>query len=82
MSLILCTDPCVYQKDGYCFLSRASSAGAPEHGGCVNFVPVQPEGSQQCGQSIADIGNADHFQAGGDDQFPLGPLGDQAFGKS
>lgn len=41
MSLIVCTDPCVYQRDGYCSLSRASSPGAPDSSSCVNFVPVR-----------------------------------------
>lgn len=41
MSLIYCLNPCIYQQDGYCFLSRATSAAAP--GGfsmfCVHKVP-------------------------------------------
>ena len=37
MSLIVCTDPCVYQIDGYCSLSRAASPG-DGRSGCVNFV--------------------------------------------
>ncbi len=53
MSLIVCTDPCVYQKDGYCSLSRAASAGEPGRSGCVNFVPVQT--SQQSGHSLPDV---------------------------
>lgn len=40
MSLIACTDACVYQQDGYCTLERAASCGlpGPEHA-CVNFAP-------------------------------------------
>lgn len=41
MSLIACLDPCIYQKDGICSLSRAASAGIPGPGGCVNYVPQQ-----------------------------------------
>mgnify|MGYP005777242967 CR=1 FL=1 len=61
MGLIPCTDPCVYQKDGYCSLSRASSAGIPMERGCINFVPVQLPHSQQNGQSLPNIGHADQF---------------------
>jgi hypothetical protein len=41
VSLIVCTDPCVYQKDGYCSLSRASSPGDQGGSGCINFVPAR-----------------------------------------
>lgn len=53
MSLIACTDPCVYQKDGCCSLSRAASTGEPGQSGCVNFVPVHP--SQQGSHSLPDV---------------------------
>ena len=60
MSLIACTDPCIYQKEGYCSLSRAVSLGTPGRGGCVHFVPVRAERpSQQGGQGLPDIGHAD-----------------------
>lgn len=40
MSLISCTDPCVYQQEGCCTLARAASCGTPGGAGqCVNFVP-------------------------------------------
>ena len=39
MSLIQCTDPCVYQLEGRCTLVRAASQGQPGGLGCVNFVP-------------------------------------------
>ena len=39
MSLIQCTDPCVYQLDGRCTLVRAASQGQSGRLGCVNFVP-------------------------------------------
>ena len=61
MSLIACTDPCVYQKDGCCTLYRAASAGIPEHSGCVNFVPSS--GSQQGGHGLTDVGYPDQIQA-------------------
>lgn len=57
MSLIVCTDPCVYQKDGYCSLSRAASSGEMGASGCVNFVPRTQ--SQQGGHSLSDIGYPD-----------------------
>ena len=60
MSLIACTDPCVYQKDGYCSLSRAASSGSPVQSGCVHFVPVQrPAASEQSGQGLPDVGHTD-----------------------
>lgn len=59
MSLIACTDPCVYQKDGYCSLSRAASSGEPGPSGCVNFVPTKP--SQQSGHGLPDIGHPDQL---------------------
>lgn len=59
LSLIACTDPCVYQKDGLCSLSRAASPGVAVHGGCVNFVPLA---SQQSGHGLPDIGHPDKLQ--------------------
>ena len=59
MSLIACTDPCVYQKDGRCTLSRAASPGEPGQSGCVNFVPARP--SQQRGQGLQDVGHPDQL---------------------
>ena len=66
MSLIACTDLCVYQKDGYCSLSRAASSGQPGIGGCVNFVPCRLDApgsvpSQQGGQCLSDVGHPDQF---------------------
>ena len=63
MSLIACTDPCVYQKDGYCSLSRAASTGETGGSKCVNFVAVRP--SQQGGHSLPDIGHPDQLQSFG-----------------
>lgn len=60
MSLIACTDPCVYQKDGYCSLSRAASSGSPGTSGCVHFVPIQQHPvSEQSGQCLPDVGYPD-----------------------
>lgn len=61
MSLIPCTDPCVYQKDGYCVLSRAASSGAARQHSCVNFVPRQSAESQQRGQGLTDVGHPDEL---------------------
>ena len=62
MSLIACTDPCVYQIDGYCSLSRAASLGVPGARGCVNYVPVHgEETSKQRGQGLPDIGDTNQF---------------------
>ena len=63
MSLIACTDPCVYQKDGCCSLSRAASVGEPGRSGCVNFVPARQ--SQQGGHSLADVGYTNQLQPRG-----------------
>ena len=59
MSLIACTDPCVYQKDGYCSLSRAASFGEPGSSGCINFVPAKP--SQQRGHGLPDVRHPDQL---------------------
>lgn len=63
MSLITCTDPCVYQKDGYCSLSRAASPGVVcgQGCGCINFVPISLDSSQQSCQRLPDIGHPNQF---------------------
>jgi hypothetical protein len=40
MSLIPCTEDCVYQKDGCCALERASSKGRPKNksDGCIHYI--------------------------------------------
>lgn len=59
MSLIACTELCVYQKDGCCSLSRAASMDRPGCSACVNFVPLRTlEASQKRGQSLTDIGDS------------------------
>lgn len=77
MSLIVCTDPCVYQKDGYCSLSRAASLSDLDRSGCINFVPLQ-----QSGHGLPDIGDPDELQPIRGVELPVDPLGDQAFGKA
>ena len=63
MGLIPCTDPCVYQKDGCCSLSRALSSGEPGDRGCVNFVPICPQiKSKQRSQGLPDIGDSNQLQ--------------------
>ena len=58
MSLIACTDPCVYQKDGYCSLSRSVSGGYPsETRSCVHFLPESVAELQNGGKGFTDIGN-------------------------
>ena len=59
MSLITCTDPCVYQKDGCCSLSRAASSGEPGRSKCVNVVPIQR--SEQSGHRLPDVGHLDEL---------------------
>ena len=78
MSLIACTDPCVYQQDGLCVLARAASGGGSGLSRCVNFVPR----SQQSGQRLPDVGHPDDLQARRDTQLTVDPLGDQAFGET
>lgn len=62
LSLIACTDPCVYQKDGLCSLSRAASPGLAIHGACVNFVPLVSDLSQQSCHGLPDVGHPDKLQ--------------------
>lgn len=62
MSLIVCTDPCIYQKDGCCQLSRAASSGEAGRSGCVNFVPLhQTRSLQQNGHSLPNVGYSDQL---------------------
>ena len=56
MSLIPCTDPCIYQREGLCALDRACSAGVPSAGGCVHFLP-RP--SQKDRQGLPDVPHRD-----------------------
>ena len=59
MSLIACTEACVYQQDGCCHLSRAASCASPGSAvGCVNFV-ARSKHSTEC---LTDIVHTDQFQ--------------------
>ena len=63
MSLIPCTDLCVYQQDGYCSLSRAASCAAPGSAvGCVNFVPRSKNGAE----CLTDVIHPNELQSFGD----------------
>ena len=56
MSLIPCTDPCIYQREGCCTLDRACSAGVPSAGGGVHFLPPP---SQKDRQGLPDVPHRD-----------------------
>jgi hypothetical protein len=59
MSLIPCTEACVYQLDGCCHLSRAASCASPGCAvGCVNFVPR----SKHSAKSLSDVIHSNQFQ--------------------
>ena len=52
MSLIPCTEACVYQQDGCCRLSRAASCASSGCGvSCVNFVAR----SQNSTERLTDV---------------------------
>lgn len=56
MSLIVCTDPCVYQAEGYCSLSRAVSAGCPSiEQSCLHFLPRHSAGLENRGERLANV---------------------------
>ena len=58
MSLIGCTDDCLYQKDGYCLLERAMSSGvARGDSPCVNYVPRSQDGRQ----GLSDVPHPDEL---------------------
>lgn len=60
MSLIPCTDHCIYQQDGYCTLSRAASCATPGSiVGCVNYVPRSQHGAER----LSDIVHPDQLQS-------------------
>jgi hypothetical protein len=57
-ALIPCTDPCIYQQEGCCTLSRAVSSGRPAMGqGCIYFLPH----SQQRRQRLPDVAHRDQL---------------------
>ena len=61
MTLIPCSDPCIYQQDGCCTLARAGSGGTPAEGiGCIHFVPRQTS-SQKDRQRLPHILDRDQL---------------------
>ena len=58
MSLIPCTDPCLYQQGGCCYLARAVSMGQP-HRDCIHFLPRTV--SQKNSQSLTNILHRDEL---------------------
>lgn len=57
--MIPCTDPCIYQQDGCCTLSRAVSGGHPsQEQSCVYFLP---KGLQQHRQGLPDVAHRDQL---------------------
>ncbi|MCD8004888.1 MAG: hypothetical protein LUD69_07145 [Oscillospiraceae bacterium] len=60
MSLIACTSDCLYQQEGRCTLERAASGGTPSaENPCVHFVPRRAGRSQDGGQGLPDVPDAD-----------------------
>ena len=58
MSLISCTNDCLYQRDGYCLLERAMSSGEPDlDHPCVNYVPRSQDG----GQGLSNVAHPDEL---------------------
>lgn len=58
--MIPCTDPCIYQQDGCCTLSRAVSGGSPSRErNCVYFLPKRT--SQEHRQGLPDIAHRDQL---------------------
>ena len=58
MSLIGCTNDCLYQQDGYCLLERAMSSGeASDKVPCVNYVPRSQDG----GQGLSNVAHTDEL---------------------
>ena len=59
MSLIPCTEACIYQQDGCCRLSRAASCASPGWDvGCVNFVARSQHGAER----LTDVVHPNQFQ--------------------
>lgn len=60
MSLIACTEACVYQQDGHCHLSRAASCASPGSAvGCVNFVARSQYGTE----CLTDVVHTNQLQS-------------------
>lgn len=59
MTLIPCTDPCIYQQEGRCTLARAASCGeAALMRDCVHFLP-RP--SKQDSHGLPDVLHRDQL---------------------
>ena len=60
MSLILCTNDCLYQNDGYCTLEQAVTCSLPRTapGQCVNCVP---RSSDQGSQGFPDVAHTNEL---------------------
>ena len=55
MSLITCTDDCVYQEEGYCRLEQAASGGQMSTAaGCVHYVGRGAHGGTAMGMQSAE----------------------------
>jgi len=64
MSLIACTDSCIYQQDGYCSLSRAMFGSSPNsQSRCVYFVSRASRASQDYTECLSDIADTDQSKA-------------------
>lgn len=60
MSLIPCTDPCIYQQEGRCTLARAVSCGQPPLlRDCIHYLPRTP--LQQHRQGLPDVLHRDEL---------------------
>ena len=79
MSLIACTDDCVYQQDGCCSLERAASCATPgSRVGCVNFVARSKHGAER----LPYVVDPDQLQPVRYGQLSGASAGHDAFGKS
>ena len=66
MSMIPCTQSCIYQMNGQCILIRSMSPGFSTSNACVHFIPIS-EKLNQCSQSLTNIRNTNQFQSFRDD---------------
>ena len=82
MSMIPCTDPCIYQREGCCTLRLACSCGVPGSGGsCVHFLPAGT--SEQDRKRLPDVPHRDELQSlRPDDGLPPVAFGQEALGEA
>ena len=60
MNLISCTDPCIYQQEGYCTLARAASTGESALlRDCIHYLPRNP--SQKHCQGLTNVFHRDQL---------------------